>query len=207
MEERKNFKEFLKSQQLWNISKELLVIILGVTLAINFTSAVEEKETKEKVIKMLESTTSEIKGEIDLNRFLLELYEEGKIGSKEIQNNAKSNIALIENVLTNDKVIFTMSPVMHTALINDAHNVSSQGDKIDEIEGGALTMVVENINRDLEKILWEIEAEIRYLRGIYTEEELTKLYALYVELQLTSYEDIDIDSFDLEEDGEYHIIR
>ena len=70
MGKQKNFKEFIKSQQLWNVIKELLVIILGVTLAINFTSAVEERETKEKVIKMLDSIDLEIQTEYDLCKIL-----------------------------------------------------------------------------------------------------------------------------------------
>ena len=99
MGKQKNFKEFIKSQQLWNVIKELLVIILGVTLAINFTSAVEERETKEKVIKMLDSIDLEIQTEYDLCKILREDYLAGEIDVDQLALQLTHNTAFSEIIL------------------------------------------------------------------------------------------------------------
>lgn len=53
-------KKFLKSEQLLDIFKELLIIILGATIALNFTNVEEKEKTKETVMKLLEVTYNDI---------------------------------------------------------------------------------------------------------------------------------------------------
>jgi len=181
MEEYKRTKDFIKSKQLWNVIKELLVIILGVTLAINFTSSVEKKQNKEKVITMLESVTEEIRMQYFSNSSIIGAYSKDLITSEEaIQTEINGRTAFIENILNNDTVIATTSPIMYSIMICNVDNINDSLSRISTEEGKDLITSVRCVNNCFENILWAIEAEIKHLQGVYSEKKLHELYIQYI---------------------------
>jgi Mn2+/Fe2+ NRAMP family transporter len=60
-------KEFIVSKKFLETVTELIVIILGATIAINFTNIQEKKENKQRTIALLEATKSEIEESYNLN--------------------------------------------------------------------------------------------------------------------------------------------
>lgn len=174
MEERKNIKEFLKSQQLWNVAKELLVIILGVTLAINFTSAVEEKETKEKVIKMLDSINLEIEAEYELCKILKEDYVSGEIDMERLALQLTHNTPFSEIILTNDIMVHTLSSDTYSEISVFIHDINRIHDTIiaGQVPSNMIWSRLSFIELFCEAIQRDIEMEKLYLQGKITEKEL-----------------------------------
>ena len=174
MGKQKNFKEFIKSQQLWNVIKELLVIILGVTLAINFTSAVEERETKEKVIKMLDSIDLEIQTEYDLCKILREDYLAGEIDVDKLALKLTHNTAFSEIILTNDIVVNTMSPNLYVEMSYFIHSINRIHDAIiaGQVPSNMIRSRLNFIELFCESIQKDINIEKLYLQGKISEKEL-----------------------------------
>jgi len=179
-EELRGVKEFFKSRQLWEEVKEFLVIILGVTLAINFTNAVENKQTQEKVMKMLDTLTGEISAQIIMNEYFVNEYNEDKINDAELRNNAKCSTALIENILNNDTVIVTASPVMYGMMINNVDLINEFWSTVDNAQGEDLVIAIKGINNHFRNILWAIQSETEYLQGKSTQSDLKKAYNEYM---------------------------
>lgn len=190
METNQGVKQFVKSEQLWSVIKEFLAVLLGVTLAINFTSAVEKKQTQEKVIKMLDSVTGEITAQILFNEGFLDSYNEDKISDAELRNNAKGSTALIESILNNDTVIVTTSSTMYSMMINNVDIIQDLWSSVDKASGDDLATTIKAINTHFKNILWAIQSETKYLQGKCSEDDLKKSYNEYINTVYTLIDSI-----------------
>lgn len=100
--------EFIKSEQSLEILKELLVIILGATVALNFTNIEDKNQTKKTVTKLLEVVYNDISIQYGHNESLVNIYNEKKMSAKQVKYNIQYNTTLFENILNNDTIITTL---------------------------------------------------------------------------------------------------
>ncbi|MBD5395215.1 MAG: hypothetical protein HDR71_13330 [Lachnospiraceae bacterium] len=177
-----SLKKIFKSEQLLDVLKELLVIILGATVALNFTNVEEKKQTKETVMRLLEVTYSDISMQYVANEILLDNYKQERMSAQQVKYNTQYNTALFENVLNNDTVITNISPLMYSMLVNDFRNLSLFYESLEEYSDNdeyVITMI-SNMNSHNENIMWALEKEIKHLKGEYKEQELKDLYQEYI---------------------------
>lgn len=174
--------EFIKSEQSLEILKELLVIILGATVALNFTNIEDKNQTKKTVTKFLEVVYNDISIQYGHNESLVNKYNEKKMSAKQVKYNIQYNTTLFENILNNDTIITTVSPLIYSMLINDFRNLNNFHDAVEEQsdnEDYIITMIL-SMNSHNENIMWALETEIKHLEGSYTENELENLYNEYI---------------------------
>lgn len=178
----RGLKKFLKSEQLIEILKELLVIILGATVALNFTNAEEKKQTKEVVMRLLEVVYNDMGMQYAANETLLNNYERGEMNAQQIQYNVQYNMALLENMLSNDTVITNISPLIYSMLVNDSRNLVSFYESMEENSDNEeyIITMISGMNSHNENIRWALDKEIKHLKGEYKESELEEIYQEYI---------------------------
>ena len=154
-------KEFIVSKKFLETVTELIGIILGATIAINFTNIQEKKENKQRTIALLEATKSEIEESYNLNSAFISKYDEGNFTIGELKYNASCNLSTLN-------------------MRNNADN-----------EDGNIYTYVKGINSHLETILYEIDNEILYLKGKYTEKNVQNKYYKHID---TKYIPIDTEN-------------
>lgn len=181
-------KEFIVSKKFLEAVTELIVIILGATIAINFTNIQEKKENKQRTIALLEATKSEIEESYNLNSAFISKYDEGNFTIGELKYNASCNLSTLNKVLDNDMVIVTITPISYQVLCNNMDNANIFNDMRNNAdnEDGNIYTYVKGINSHLETILYEIDNEILYLKGKYTEKNVQNKYYEHIETKCIS---------------------
>ena len=160
---------------------ELIIVVLGVTIAINFSDKLEKKEAKEKLITLLEVSKTEIESTYNFNKFFISEYDKSNISISELKYNSKFNVSTLDNILSNDMVIVTLTPLSYSVLCNniniakDFYALISDADKDDEY----IYVYVKALNSHLETILFEIDNEISYLDGKKSEVDINANYQNY----------------------------
>lgn len=175
-------KTFVKSKQMLDIFKEILIILISTTLALNFASIDDNNKTSETVIKLLEVTQNDINSQYMHNTYFVDEYNNGTIDAQMLKANIKNNSALIESILDNDVIMTTVSPLMYSVLINDLRTLKSFYNHLSnaEDEESIVTMAL-SINSHSENILWALDIEIKHLQKQYSEKELHSLYQEYID--------------------------
>lgn len=175
-------KTFIISNSFLDVIKELLVILLGVTLALNFSSIVERNQTKEKVIKLLEVARDEMEEAHYSNIFFTSLYEQGDIEVALVKANIKDYSETLKNILANDTIMTTISPFMYGHLLSDIRSLNAFYEYLDKVsDDESNRSVILSINFTSERILLELDAEIKHLQGIYCEQDLRDILDKYLD--------------------------
>lgn len=173
-----------------DIVKEIIIILLSATLALNFANIEESNKTHKKVIKLLETTHCDINSQYMHNNVLLDEYNNEFIDAKILKANTMHNTALIETILDNDTVIATVSPLMFSVLTSELRNLNSFYDFLTNAEDNKniITMAL-SVKSHNETILWALDTEIKHLQKLYSEKELESLYQEYID---NKYQKIEI---------------
>ena len=82
-----SFKSYLKDKSFREITIELIVVILGVTLAINFSEILDKRETNARMKELLELGCAEVIASYNANEILLKSYKEKSTSVAEIKYN------------------------------------------------------------------------------------------------------------------------
>lgn len=183
-------KEFLISKKFCETLIELMIIVLGATIAINFTNIQEKQKDKQNAIDLLEEARFEIYESYKLNKVLIEQYDQKNIGIVQLKYNAKNNNATLRKILDNSMIIVTISSLSYRVLCNNVDNANSfydfiaRADKKDK----AIYTYIRTMNSHLETIMFEIDNEILYLKGKRSEKNLKVMYNHYFN---TKYKSVD----------------
>lgn len=179
--ENTKIKDFFINKIFRETLAELIIVVLGVTIAINFTDILEKKEAKEKLITLLEVSKTEIENTYNFNEYFISEYDKSNISISELKYNSKFNVSTLDNILGNDMVIVTLTPLSYSVFCNnidiakDFYTLISEANKDDEY----ISMYVKALNSHLETILFEIDNEISYLDGKKSEEDINANYQKY----------------------------
>lgn len=175
-------KTFVKSEQILDIFKEIIIILISTTLALNFASIDDNNKNCETVIKLLEVTQNDINTQYMHNTYFVDEYNNGTIDAQMLKANITKNSALIESILDNDMVMTTVSPLMYSVLISDLRNLKSFYNHLSnaENEENIVTMAL-SINSHSENILWALDIEIKHLQKQYSDKDLHSLYREYID--------------------------
>ena len=125
---------FVRSVQCWETLVELIVIVLGATLAINFSDMQSERENKEKVISLLEASRGEVGDSYAVNEYWISMYDANEATLGELKYNASYNIRTLDNILDNDVVIITLTPMSYSVFCNQIDLAGDFNEKIQEAE-------------------------------------------------------------------------
>lgn len=129
----------------------------------------------------------------NLNSAFISKYDEGNFTIGELKYNASCNLSTLNKVLDNDMVIVTITPISYQVLCNNMDNANIFNDMRNNAdnEDGNIYTYVKGINSHLETILYEIDNEILYLKGKYTEKNVQNKYYKHIE---TKYIPIDTEN-------------
>ena len=171
----------------------IVELCVYLTVGCVFMLIQEKKENKQRTIALLEATKSEIEESYNLNSAFISKYDEGNFTIGELKYNASCNLSTLNKVLDNDMVIVTITPISYQVLCNNMDNANIFNDMRNNAdnEDGNIYTYVKGINSHLETILYEIDNEILYLKGKYTEKNVQNKYYEHIE---TKYIPIDTEN-------------
>lgn len=178
-------RQFILSNKFFEVLIELIIIVLGATIAINFSNLQEQKKDKEKSIALLKAAKVEIEESYNMNKHYISMYDEKKIGLGELKYNTSYNISTLNKIIDNDTVMVTITPLSYRIFCNNLDNANKfntllmKADAKDE----NIYRYVNAIDSHLENILFEINNEILHLKGRSTEKNLEKKYSSYIKLK------------------------
>lgn len=190
----KSFFRFLMSVNFLKTIIELLVIILGATIAISFTQITEKKQAQERMASLLKLAEDQITTSYKSNVHFLTRYDKGKASIGELKYNSSCETIFIEYLLENNEALTTLTPFTISVLYNNNRNaklfyetVNKADDKDENIK-----IYVQSINLHLILMDVAIKDEIDYLEGRSSEEEIQKHYheILFGEFKTIPEEDI-----------------
>ena len=174
----KSFFGFLMSVNFLKTIIELLVIILGATIAISFTQITEKKQARERMASLLKLAEAQITTSYAKNNFFLKRYDEDKGSIGELKYNSSCETSFIEYILENNEALITLTPFTISVLYSNntnAKNFYETVNKADEKDEN-VKIYVQSINSHLNLMDEAIKAEIDYLEGRSSEEEIQKYY-------------------------------
>ena len=178
-------RQFILSNKFFEVLIELIIIVLGATIAINFSNLQEQKKDKEKSIALLKAAKVEIEESYNMNKHYISMYDEKKIGIGELKYNTSYNISTLNKIIDNDTVMVTITPLSYRIFCNNLDNANKfntllmKADAKDE----NIYRYVNAIDSHLENIIFEINNEIFNLKGRSTEKNLEKKYSSYIKLK------------------------
>lgn len=175
-------KEYIKSAVFMNGLKEFLIICLSATIALSCATYVDNKNTENKVINLLEMAKGDMSVQHNMNSHLYEQYTEGSYSMELVLANSKEHNNLIESILENDVIIITISPFSYSMLTSGVRNLESLY-KCLQIENSSeedYATVLLTINNTYEMIDFTLDLEIKRLNGTYTDEYVEKRYEEYL---------------------------
>lgn len=80
-------RQFILSNKFFEVLIKLIIVVLGATIAINFSNLQEQKKDKEKSIALLKAAKVEIEESYNMNKHYISMYDEKKIGLGELKYN------------------------------------------------------------------------------------------------------------------------
>ena len=95
-------RQFILSNKFFEVLIELIIIVLGATIAINFSNLQEQKKDKEKSIALLKAAKVEIEESYNMNKHYISMYDEKKIGIGELKYNTSYNISTLNKIIDNE---------------------------------------------------------------------------------------------------------
>lgn len=125
-EKKKSLFDFLTSADFSKAVIDLLVIILGATIAINITDLHEKKQTKEQVVQLLDLARKQAENNIELNEETLQSFNELRVEIGDLKDSVAYEVSMTELVIENNDAVITLTPVTISTLtsaingINDA---------------------------------------------------------------------------------------
>lgn len=169
---------FIRSKKCWETLIELIVIVLGATLAINFSDIQQARDNKEKVVLLLEASRGEVATSYLANEYWISKYETKEATLGELKYNLHYNIRTLDNLLDNDVVIITLTPISYSVFCNQIDLTNFFNKKLQESEEDDeyIYTYIKALNSHLENILFEIDNEILYLEGEYKAKEVEIKY-------------------------------
>lgn len=175
-------KEYIKSTVFMNGVKDFLIICLGATIALNCTAYVDNKDTENTVINLLEATKSDISVQYNMSSHFYEQYIEGIYSIDFVLANTKEQNKLIESILENDIIIITISPFSYSMLTSGVRNLETLYEclQIKNSSEEDYATVLLSINNTYEIIDFALDLEIKRLNGTYTDEYVEKMYEEYL---------------------------
>lgn len=111
-------KSFLIDKSFRDMLIELIIVVLGVTIAINFSDVVEKRKTDSRMIELLKLGSAEVTSCYNLNEFWLSSYKEEGASLGHVKYNAQANVKTLENILNNESVMVSITPTTYVGLSN-----------------------------------------------------------------------------------------
>lgn len=104
---------------------EFIVVVLGVTIAINFADVLETKSTNAKMMELLQLGSAEVIASYNVNEDFLSKYQEGEIPIGEVKANAKAKTQSLENILSSEGVMVSICSTTYVGLSNQIELVNA----------------------------------------------------------------------------------
>ena len=176
-----SFKSYLKDKSFREITIELIVVILGVTLAINFSEILDKRETNARMKELLELGCAEVIASYNANEILLKSYKEKSTSVAEIKYNAQDKTKTLENILNNENVMVSLTPVTYVGLCNHIDLVDHFYSILQEApeDDKEIATYVAAMDSSFEAIIFLVTNEIAHLEGKQTEKETLQNYTTY----------------------------
>lgn len=167
--------DFFKSKDLLEISKDFLVILLGVSIGITLNNIDVNNQDTKKVISLLEVSSNELNSAIRFNNFILEQYDNGEIDITNMIDNIRLNDSVLREVLGNDLVMTTISSSSYGFLLNYLHNLEAltyQNESINNIDEKGIRADIGLLNMAIQILRDALEKEIGHLQGNISKKDL-----------------------------------
>lgn len=173
---------FFKSNMFLKVCKDLLIIFLGAIIALNLTSYTERKETLNHVIKLLETARNDVNTQYAFNTEYLHRYNQKEMDINTARANVNKHYDIIKNILENDTIITTISPLGYSMLISEVRNLDSFYDCFQnkELDEEASIIGLTAMNSTCEGITVILDIEINRLKKDYTDRETENSYNDYL---------------------------
>ena len=151
---------------------ELLVIVLGATIAINFTEVYEKKQTREQVVGLLDLAQDQISASQVHNETILNDYaENNELGI--LKYNLSCDIDLISQILESEDALIILSPFTigsSYSVIRECNNSKLFIEGADANDKNIL-LHYEMINSQLDLLNQIIDVEKKYVSGQLSKKE------------------------------------
>ena len=182
-EKEKSLFDFLTSADFSKAVIDLLVIILGATIAINITDLHEKKQTKEQVVQLLDLARKQAENNIELNEETLQLFKELRVEIGELKDSVAYEVSMTELVIENNDVVITLTPVTISTLTSAINVINDVCKKIDETDDPdkILNTYIPKINEQLTIMKEAAKIEIDYLEGRCSKQEAGERYGVLFE--------------------------
>ena len=160
-------KKYFRSENFLRTIIDLLVIILGATIAINFSEFQEKRHDKEQIATLLNLARQQIENEIMANEVSIEIYEESSNDLDELKYNMSYDISVIELILNNSDVLNTLTPYTISSLLSLKRNTDRFYKSIIEANhtDNNIPIYVKGLISQLQDMEKVIGFEIDYLEG------------------------------------------
>lgn len=177
---KKILKGYIKGEKFWKNVTEILIIVLGVTLATQVNDKHEKSKQKDKLVDLLQASQNEIEASLSFNNCFCELYENDKVTITFLKN-ADCTLNTLEKIVENDDMIINMSSVSYSTFCNyiDLAYGSYKAIKEADNEDETILLEMKGLCKEQELLLFQIHNEIAYLSGEYTLGELRERTAEY----------------------------
>ena len=172
-EKEKSLFDFLTSADFSKAVIDLLVIILGATIAINITDLHEKKQTKEQVVQLLDLARKQAENNIELNEETLQSFKELRVEIGDLKDSVAYEVSMTELVIENNDVVITLTPVTISTLTSAINVINDVCKKIDETDDPdkILNTYIPKINEQLTIMKEAAKIEIDYLEGRCSKQE------------------------------------
>jgi hypothetical protein len=177
-EKKNSLFDFLTSADFSKAVIDLLVIILGSTIAINITDLHEKKQTKEQVVQLLDLARKQAENNIELNEETLQLFKELRVEIGELKDSVAYEVSMTELVIENNDVVITLTPVTISTLTSAINGINDACKKIEETDdpNEILNIYIPIINDQLTIMKEAARIEIDYLEGRCSKKEVGERY-------------------------------
>lgn len=182
-EKEKSLFDFLTSADFSKAVIDLLVIILGATIAINITDLHEKKQTKEQVVQLLDLARKQAENNIELNEETLQSFKELRVEIGDLKDSVAYEVSMTELVIENNDVVITLTPVTISTLTSAINVINDVCKKIDETDDPdkILNTYIPKINEQLTIMKEAAKIEIDYLEGRCSKQEAGERYGVLFE--------------------------
>lgn len=127
-------KAFLKNKAFRDMAIGLISVILGVTIAINFSDVLEKNENNSRMIELLRLGANEIVNYYEHNESLLSEYKDGNMPIEKVKSKVMASTKTLENILINESVMVSLSPTTYVGLSNHIYLVNQFYSKLQEVQ-------------------------------------------------------------------------
>ncbi len=195
---KKDVKSFLMDKAFRDTLIGLISVVLGVTIAINFSDVLEKRENSVKMKELLKLGSKEIITSYKDNESLLAEYLDGSISTEKVKLKAKARTKTLENILINESVMVSLSPTTYVGLSNHIDIVNQLFSEIQDAQNDDREIAVSlaAVDGSFEAIIFLVNNEIQHLEGKLSEKEV---YQKYIDYYNETYGELEnSESLDLE---------